>query len=163
MFGKILIAVMFFGLIPHIACAQHASSADLINNAKQYDGKIIDYRGEIIGDIMVRDRYAWININDGQNAIGIWTNKILINDITHKGSYNFKGDVVEVTGKFNRSCPEHAGDLDIHAQSIRKIASGIQIFESLDFSKIKIALMLLGIILLLYILRLTCGVRGGSI
>ncbi len=145
---------MVFGLIVHIAYAQSVSSTELINNAKQYDGKVVDYRGEVIGDIMIRGQYAWVNINDGQNAVGIWTTKALIKDITHKGSYGFKGDVVEITGKFNRSCSEHGGDLDIHAQTMCKVTSGKQIFESLDFNKIKIALILLGVLLLLYILNL---------
>jgi hypothetical protein len=154
MFKKTSIMIMVFGLMVHIAYAQTISSTDLINNAKQYDGKVVDYRGEVIGDIMIRNQYAWVNINDGQNAIGIWGLKTLIKSITHKGSYGFKGDVVEITGKFNRSCPEHGGDLDIHAQTMRKVTSGKQGSESLDFNKIKIALILLGIALLLYISNL---------
>ena len=146
--------IIVFGSMVHIAHAQPVSSTDLINNAKQYDGKVVNYRGEVIGDMMVRGQYAWVNINDGQNAIGIWGLKALIKDITHKGSYGFKGDIVEITGKFNRSCSEHSGDLDIHAQTMRKATSGREIFESLDFNKIKIALILLGIVLLLYISNL---------
>lgn len=153
MFGKTSIIIMAFGLMAHIAYAQLISSTELINNAKQYDGKAVDYRGEVIGDVMIRGQYVWVNIGDGQNAIGIWTTKALIKDITHKGSYGFKGDVVEITGIFNRSCPEHGGDLDIHAQAVRNITSGKQILESLDFNKIKIALILLGMALLLYILN----------
>ena len=152
--GKILSITMFFGLMAHMAYAQPVSSTELINNAKQYECKVVDYRGEVIGDIMIRGQYAWVNINDGQNAIGIWGLKALIKDITYKGSYGFNGDMVEIKGKFNRSCPEHGGDLDIHAQSIRKVMSGKQIFESLDFNKVKIALILLGIVLLLYISNL---------
>ena len=150
--GKTSIIIMIFGLIVHIAYAQPISSAELINNAKQYNGKVVDYRGEVIGDTMMRGQYAWVNINDGQNAIGIWVLEALIKDITHKGSYGFRGDIVEITGKFDRSCPEHGGDLDIHAQSMRKITSGRQIFDNLDFNKIKIALILLGIALLLFFL-----------
>ena len=148
MFRKTSIMIMVFGLIVHIAYAQSISSTELINNAKQYDNKVVDYRGEVIGDIMIRGQYAWVNINDGQNAIGIWATKALIKNIAYKGSYGFKGDIVEITGKFNRSCPEHGGDLDIHAQTMREVASGKQIFESLDLNKIKIALILLGIALL---------------
>ena len=75
----------------------------------------------------------------------------LIKDIAYKGSYAFKGDEVEITGIFNRSCTEHGGDLDIHAQSIRKITPGRQISETLDFKKTKSALMLSGILILLFI------------
>ena len=34
--------------------AQTPTSLELINNAKQYDGKTINYRGEVIGEVMVR-------------------------------------------------------------------------------------------------------------
>jgi len=152
--ATIVVFIIVFWPIFYEAYAQSISSADLINEAKQYDNKIVNYRGEIIGDIMIRGQYAWVNINDGQNAIGIWTTKAFIKDITHKGSYGFKGDVVEIIGIFHRSCPEHGGDLDIHAQTMRKVTSGKQILESLDFNKIKIALVLLGIALLLYISNL---------
>ena len=144
-----MVLSIVFGSIVHIADAQSISSTDLINKAKQYDGKVVYYQGEVIGDIMMRGQYAWININDGQNAIGIWVSKSLIKDIVYKGSYRFRGDEVRVTGIFHRSCPEHGGDLDIHAQSIRKVISGRQIFYNLDFNKIKKALILLGILMLL--------------
>ncbi len=151
---NIVLFIIIFGSMVHMAHAQPISSADLINNAKQYDGKVVDYRGEVIGDIMIRGQYAWVNINDGQNAIGIWTTMTLIKKIAYKGSYGFKGDVVEIIGIFHRSCPEHGGDMDIHAQSICKVTSGRQIFKSLDFNKIKITVILLGIALLLYISNL---------
>ncbi|MDO8535680.1 MAG: DNA-binding protein [Candidatus Omnitrophota bacterium] len=146
------IMIMVFGLIVHTAYAQSISSTELINNAKQYDNKVVDFSGEVIGDMMIRGQYAWVNINDGQNAIGIWTTKALIKNIAYKGSYGFKGDVVEIKGKFNRSCPDHGGDLDIHAETMCKIRSGKQISESLDLDKIKIALILLGIALV-FLLR----------
>ncbi len=145
---KTLILIIGFWSIAHISYAQSISSTDLINNAKQYDGKVVDYRGEVIGDIMIRGQYVWININDGPNAIGIWVVKTLIKDIVYKGSYAFKGDEIEVTGIFNRSCSEHGGDLDIHVQSINKISTGRQIPESLDFNKIKSALVLSGVLIL---------------
>lgn len=151
MFGKTSIVIIIFGLMANIAYAQPISSADLINNAKQYDDKVVNYRGEVIGDIMIRGQYAWVNINDGQNAIGIWAAGNLIKNIEYKGSYSSKGDVVEIMGIFHRSCPEHGGDLDIHAKTMRKVIPGKQIFESLDLNKVKIVLILLGIVLLLYI------------
>ena len=44
---------------------------------------------------MVRGEYAWINVNDEKNAIGIWIKKELIKDILYTGSYKAKGDLVE--------------------------------------------------------------------
>lgn len=104
--------------------AQQTTSLDLLNNTKQYDGKTIDYKGEVIGDIMIRGDYAWLHVNDGTTAIGIWAPKAMVQDILYVGNYHEKGDIVEVSGIFHRSCLEHGGDLDIHASEIKKIIPG---------------------------------------
>ncbi len=129
-------------------CAQPISSTDLINNAKDYDGKTVTYEGEVIGDIMARGEYAWVNVSDDINAIGVWMPKTMTKDIVYSGSYNIKGDLIEVTGVFHRSCEEHGGDLDIHAENIMKIKDGYAVSMPLDAAKVKYA-VLSGIILVL--------------
>ena len=141
-------------LCSNVCFAQPVSSTELINSAKQYDGKTVVYTGEVIGDIMVRGVYAWINLNDGKNAIGVWINKDLIKDIHHAGSYKFKGDVVEVSGIFHRACLQHGGDLDIHAQSLTKIILGRATPEIANFKKGNIVFFLLGALVLIWILTL---------
>jgi hypothetical protein len=122
--------------------AQTVSSSVLIKGARQYDGKSVTYRGEVIGDIMGRGEYAWLSINDGLNAIGVWINKELIKDIQYVGNYRAKGDVVEITGIFKCSCPEHGGDLDIHAQYITKVGSGEPSPRPMDLKKAYLAFLL---------------------
>jgi hypothetical protein len=132
--------------------AQDPTSLDLINNAKQYDNKPVTYKGEAIGDIMTRGDHAWVHVNDGIIAIGIWAPKTMIGDISYVGDYQTKGDVVEVTGTFHRSCPEHGGDLDIHASEIKKITSGSLISRPVSKKKIRIgaySLMLVTLIIAL--------------
>ncbi len=141
------LSAISFVLIFSAACyAAPVSSADLINNAKEYDGKTVTYEGEVIGDIMARGEYAWVNVNDSVNALGIWAPKAMIRDIIHKGAYNTKGDMVEITGVFHRSCVEHGGDLDIHAESLIKLEDGYQISDPPDAAKKRYA-FILGIIL----------------
>jgi len=156
MIKKALFIILFllFILKSHDCYAQSISSAELINNAKDYNGNTVVYKGEVIGDIMLRGEYAWINVNDGKNAIGIWIKKELIKNILYTGSYEAKGDLVEIAGKFNRSCVEHGGDLDIHAQSITKINSGSKIFHSVNKKEINLMLGLSGIIIAVFLSRL---------
>jgi hypothetical protein len=135
--------------------AQSVSSNELINNAKQYDGKIVTYEGEAIGDIMNRADFAWVNINDGNNAIGIWISGPLAKSINYTGSYKTKGDRIEITGVFHRACPEHGGDLDIHAQAIRKTGTGRIIPEELNIGKRHFAVILLGVLGIIWILSLS--------
>lgn len=145
----ILVAILLY----FISYAQEVSSIELINNAKQYNNKNIVYRGEVVADIMIRDRHAWLSINDGSGAIGIWISKELIEDIQYIGSYKAKGDTVEVNGIFNRSCPEHGGDLDLHAKTITKIASGYKINKIFTTRKLYLSFSLLCIILLISLLK----------
>lgn len=133
--------------------AQPINSNELIENAKQYDGKIVIYEGEVIGEVMARAGFMWVNINDGNNAVGIWAHKDLTKEISYTGTYKAKGDWVEAIGVFHRACPEHGGDLDIHAQSIRKINPGRQIKERLNIEKRNFSFILLGILLIVWILK----------
>jgi len=137
-----------------LAFAQPLSSQELINNAKQYDGKTVTYTGEVIGDIMIRGNYAWVNLNDGNNAIGIWMPEAFTKALDYSGSYKARGDLIEVSGIFNRACTEHGGDLDIHAQMVRKISPGGDIKENLSMDKKNLALILLGVLILIWILSL---------
>lgn len=155
--SSVIILMLLFLLITYnlqlTTCfAQSISSTELINNAKQYDGKTVVYAGEVIGDVMRRGDFAWININDGKSALGIWINYSLVKDIVYTGSYKSRGDIVEITGIFQRACPQHGGDLDIHAQAIRKMSSGMPTPEELNLKKRNQVILLLGALCLVWIL-----------
>ena len=147
----ILVSVLWF--LVTLSYAQPISSSDLINNAKQYDGKTVVYAGEVIGDIMARGEFAWVNVNDNENAIGIWIDADLTKDLLYAGSYKSKGDWIEVTGVFHRACLEHGGDLDIHAQTLTKISQCKEISEGVPIGKKKLSLYLSGAVLCLLILQ----------
>jgi len=151
---QILFLVSGFWFLATHCYAQPISSSELINNAKQYDGKLVVYEGEVIGDIMVRADYAWMNVNDGMHAIGIWISGSLLKDIAYTGSYKSRGDEVEIVGVFRRACPEHGGDLDIHAQAIRKTGVGRIAMERLNIDKRNQAIILFGVLCLVWILSL---------
>lgn len=149
-----LISVLFSGLcIFAPSHAQPVSSDELINNPSKYDGKTIVYGGEVIGDIMKRGEYAWLSVSDG-NAIGVWVPSDLLKEINFSGNYKTTGDSVEVVGIFNAACNVHGGDLDLHAQAIKKIRSGAPKEEKVNTEKRNFALILAGILLLIWILTL---------
>jgi len=162
--NKIIFIFPFVFFIWSLICfSETISSTELINSAKQYDGEEIDYKGEVIGDVMVRGRFAWINVNDGKNAIGIWLPQPLVKEISYAGSYKAKGDIVEVKGKFNRACIEHGGDLDIHAVSLQIVQKGENVDEVISPRKIKVAIAFLIICLTLtviYFIKLGYGNRS---
>jgi hypothetical protein len=134
--SKIIASVLFItivmALLPALASAANVSSTDLIEKAKELDGREIAFTGEVIGDIMVRGGYTWINVSDGSNAIGIWAPNQLISGITLAGRYKVHGDEVMVTGVYSRACPEHGGDLDIHATQIELLKKGYAVADSTE-------------------------------
>ncbi len=142
-----ILLISFVSLIAAFA-SDNVSSAGLIEKAKEYNGKNVTYRGEIIGEVMKRGNFAWVNLHDGENAIGVWLPVDLTKNIIYTGSYKAKGDIFEAYGVFNRSCAEHGGDLDIHAQAFTKIASGRSVTEEINQGKKNKALILFGVLLL---------------
>jgi len=103
---------------------EYSNYNDLIEKSKSIDNSKIILKGEAIGEAMNRGKYSWVNISDGSTAMGIWLESGEAKDIKNFGKYGYKGDIVEVTGIFNRACSEHGGDMDIHAISIKIIDSG---------------------------------------
>jgi hypothetical protein len=113
---------------------------DLIERSKLYDGKIVEIKGEVIGDILDRGKYAWININDGSSSIGIWGAKELFSKINFTGDYNTKGDYIKVTGIFRRADPKQGGELDIEALSLKVISVGRKVEHPVSYHLILITL-----------------------
>jgi hypothetical protein len=145
---KKAVLIFFCGAV---CFAGQISSTELINNAGEYDGNSVVYVGEAVGDVMVRGDFAWVNINDGKNAVGVWMSKELAGEIKFTGSYRAKGDQLEITGVFHRNCIQHGGDMDIHAQSIRKISLGRFIDRELDTSKRNFVFILLAALCLVFV------------
>jgi len=154
-FRLILINLFILGFFSlQYALAQNLTSQDLIQQAKKYDGKKVTYCGEVIGDVMERGNFAWVNIHDGSNAISVWMSADLAKEIQFTGNYKTKGDILEITGIFYRNCLEHGGDLDIHAQTLKKISVGNIISYKIDLIKLNLIFILFGAVFLIWILSL---------
>ena len=133
---------------------QAVPSADLIAKAKELDGKQVTYSGEVIGDVMKRGDFAWANIHDGANAIGVWLTSGMAVEVGLTGDFKHTGDLVEITGIFNRACVEHGGDMDIHAQALSLKRPGMPTPHSCDKNKKDWAIKLLGALVIIWILSL---------
>ncbi|HAW60005.1 MAG TPA: hypothetical protein DCW86_00850 [Actinobacteria bacterium] len=161
------------------AGAEVVSSTELVEKCQFYDGKVVTFRGEVVGDVMIRGEFAWINTNDDAYSGGsrklagynsgqsIWCKASDAKIIKVTGGYNYVGDVVEVTGVFNRACPEHGGDMDIHANELRVVGRGRSIPHPIEGGKIRAASLLIVISFALFALgrilrwRRLCGETPG--
>jgi len=144
-----LIAGFISMLVAGGTAAAVVTSDDLINSASEYDGKEVIYTGEVIGDIMRRGDNCWINVSDGNNAIGIWLPLKETEMIKYTGQYRYRGDIVKVKGIFNRACSEHGGDLDIHTDSLEILESGYETKRDMNIFSIIAGIILFCIALTL--------------
>lgn len=112
------------------------TSATLIDKAAEFDGRAVVYSGEVIGEVMPRGDFVWLNVLQGSNAIGVWAPRSMAREIKYAGDYRFRGDLVEVKGIFHVRCSQHGGDLDIHAGALRIIAAGERVNRKIDPEKI---------------------------
>lgn len=120
--------------------ANDPNSAKLVEKPKAYNGTRVTFTGEAIGEVMVRGDHAWIHLNDdaymllnveegaklgGYNSgMAIWLPTSLTSSIDTYGDYKHEGSIVTIEGTFNAACKEHGGDMDIHADVLRKVKDG---------------------------------------
>jgi len=109
---------------------------DLIENAAAMDNREVTVQGEAIGEALERGEYAWINISDMTNAIGVWVKRSDIRPIEFYGDYKNRGDTVQITGVFHKACTEHGGDVDIHCSRIEIVETGHYTAEQLSIHKL---------------------------
>lgn len=120
-----------------------ATVAELIEHADEFDGREITLEAEVIGDIMERGSYTWINILDETTSIGVWISTNNVNQIGITGRYKQKGDLIKVTGVFHDACLEHDGEADIHCIEIQVLQPGYKIKDSLSLNKLIITASLM--------------------
>lgn len=136
------LALFLLCACPAYAIGSDVGSNDLIEDASGYDGLEIAYSGEVIGDILNAGGHVWLNVSDGSNAVGVWTDRNLASEIQVAGRYGQRGDTVRVTGVFRRACPEHGGDFDIHAEAVTLIERGLPVAHDVQTWKVWLAILL---------------------
>ncbi|WFR60059.1 hypothetical protein QA584_13555 [Anaerocolumna sp. AGMB13025] len=151
----IIVIVLAFLCSIKVYAEDNISINELIEKAKELNESQVTIRGEAIGDRMDRGDYTWVNVNDGTNAIGVWLNKSEADKIKYYGSYKWKGDTVEITGTFYRTCKEHNGEADIHGKSVRIVKAGNSIQHRVPSAKVITA----GVIMVLAALSAVIYVR----
>ncbi|MCU0650644.1 MAG: DNA-binding protein [Candidatus Omnitrophica bacterium] len=153
---KVLLRPLCFCICLLLPCsflsAQAASVNELINTAATIDNNTVTLTGEAIGEVMNRGAYSWVNVNDGTAAIGVWMSAQDAAQILFCGDFSHEGDLVEVSGIFNRACGEHGGDMDIHASNLKILQHGRKKPAGFDGTKKDWAVKLLGALVVIWIL-----------
>ncbi len=115
--------------------------AVLISVNRALDGSEVRFSGEVVGDVVNADPgYKWVNImGTTNNVIGVRMSDEQAALIQNKGSYQASGTVLQVTGTYHIACPEHQGELDVHASNVEVKDNGGPIVHFVSLQRILIA------------------------
>ena len=146
------------------------NSASLIENASAWNGRLITFKGEGIGEAMVRGKMTWIHLNDdaymwknieegarldGYNSgHAVWVAADLAKKIRFFGDFKHEGDVAKIIGIFNAACPQHGGDMDIHASTLEIVRIGHPVPHTMNTPRAVMAGILLALALVFYRFRI---------
>ena len=128
------------------------SGRTLIENSAGFDGKTVNLRGEVIG-VMMKGDFAWVNVLDNGDAIGVWCRASDARKVTVIGDYRHVGDMVEAVGTFHMACSKHGGDLDIHADRFAVVVAGRELDRSPSLPVVALSVVLVGAVILVALLR----------
>ncbi|MFQ5680507.1 MAG: hypothetical protein ACE5GG_00405 [Candidatus Omnitrophota bacterium] len=155
-----LLSSIFCLLSSGLCYSQPVPAQELIKNAGQYDGKAVEYEGELIGEPMPRQDGVWFNILDDEGtALGIWVKGDIRPAVDYSGGYKVKGDRFNIRGELHQHCRQHGGDLDIHALSITKTKTGAIAPEILPRYKQRLMVYLGAILGVLWIISIISRTR----
>ncbi|MEW6222675.1 MAG: hypothetical protein AB1476_05155 [Candidatus Hadarchaeota archaeon] len=146
---KIVFSLALILAISMAGLAKAETGRELIENSRGFDGKRVTLQGEVIG-VLIKENYAWINIWDNGFAIGIWSSAANAKSVSFVGDYTHVGDTVLVDGIFHMVCPEHGGDIDIHAENFAILAAGREIPRLPDPLLTAASVLFVGFAFLLY-------------
>lgn len=136
MVKKSVILVFLFILFTLPVHASKWTINELVENADLLDGVVVTIEAEAIGEAMERGEFAWVNINDGTNAIGVYVPLDEAKKINYFGNYHHTGDTIRISAIFYNACVEHGGEMDLHASSITIVKAGSVTQHPIDSLKV---------------------------
>lgn len=152
-----LVLVVWFSFVP--AAAWAIDSGTLIDKSDLFDGRMVTYRGEVVGDVMVRSDGIWLNINDdpysrqgerfhlaGYNrGQSVLAPKTAAKTVKYAGNYVQRGDTVEVTGIFHKAASKYGGEMMIEAKSVTLVKRGFPLVHIISRRRAVLAVVWMAI------------------
>ena len=97
----------------------------LLSAGKRQDGRDVSFTGEAVGSPIVADAdHVWVNVKGGGAMVGVYMDAELAKRITHYAAYEQTGDMITVSGTYHLACPDHNGELEVHAEQVEINAEG---------------------------------------
>lgn len=121
--------------------AQLISIQELLNQSKALDQQTVIIEAEVILEVLERGDMAWLNVNDGTNAIGVYLPIKMTEELDSFGDHQNQGDRVRIEAVFYRNCPEHGGEMDLHAINLSIIEEGFVMERPISTWKFSFAIV----------------------
>lgn len=142
-----------------------ALSAEVLACPFDFDGLLVTYGGEVVGDVLARDGGSWLLVNDDSYALEgpltaggtprgansgltVWLPDPLDELVDEPGRAEVRGDVLLVTGQIHRTDPADGGGLTIRAEEAEVLAEAVAIEEPVHWRQVGVAVVLSALALL---------------
>ncbi len=122
------------------------SSTQAVSCPRLFDGRVVEYVGEVIGDVLRRDGGAWVLMNDDAYALDagplplqhgqfagtnsgltVWLPDALVELVEQPGNHDWRGTVLVVRGRLLRTDPADGGGLTIRARQGEVLAEAVRL------------------------------------
>jgi hypothetical protein len=121
---------------PVETAGRRVTRALVVSCPARFDGRRVTYVGEVVGDLLVRDDGAWVQVNDDDYALevgplpghrdrrgtnsglSVWLPDPLTEQLTGLGRPGVWGDIIEVSGTIRRTDPTDGGGLTLRADQL---------------------------------------------
>lgn len=137
-----------------------ATSGEVLTCPELFDGRTVEYVGEVVGDVLERDGGAWMLVNDdpyalvngplgaggvatGTNSgLSVWLPTPLELLVTTPGRAEVRGDVLHITGTIHRADPDDGGGLTLRADDAELLSAAVELDVPLHVEQLVVALVL---------------------
>jgi hypothetical protein len=137
-----------------------AISGEVMDCPREFDQHVVEYIGEVVGDVLRRRNGAWVLMNDdayglevgplalhreprGTNSgLPVWLPNPYPDLVESPGRAGVRGDVLRVVGVLHRVDPDDGGGLTIRATSAEVVAPAEKAPEPFDREQALFAILL---------------------
>jgi hypothetical protein len=151
------------GLVVTGPSGGRVSAALVLSCPAAFDGAVVTYAGEVVGDVLVRDGGAWLLVNDDDYALevgplpthrdlrgtnsglAVWLPADQVTLLGEPGRPGRRGDIIQVVARVARTDLSDGGGLTLRASEMVVLAAGASVDEPLDVAQAVLAGILLAI------------------
>lgn len=134
-----------------------ATSGQVLACPFEFDGLLVTYIGEVVGDVLARDGGSWLLVNDdpyaleegpltaggtprGANSgLTVWLPDPLDELVDEPGRADLRGDVLLLTGRVHRTDPADGGGLTIRAEEAEVLAEAVLVETPVHWRQVGVA------------------------